>query len=375
MRLWHHRNSVASRYGENVNSTQEQNVASPSRRAFLAGMSSLGLLALAGCGTESAATTGSTTATSFGTLEVQLSWLKNAEFAGEYFADSKGYYKEAGFPEVNLIAGGPGGASAETMVLSGKALVGTSSPVGVAPVILNEGAPLKIIGTTYQKNPFTIVSLAGNPITKPDDLIGKKIGVQAGVNETLFDALLQVNNIDAGKVTKVPVQYDPQPLINGDVEGFFAYLTNEVLTLELGGHSTAVLPFADNGLPFIAESFVTTEDAIKDRRAELKAFLLASIKGWKDAVADSEESARLAVEVYGKELGLSMDKERGQAEAQNTKLIVSDETAANGLFTISQELQEKNIEILKLAGFDTTADKIFDMSLLDEVYEENPGLK
>lgn len=358
-----------------MNSTQEQNVASPSRRAFLVGMSSLGLLALAGCGTESAATTGSSSASSFGTLEVQLSWLKNAEFAGEYFADSKGYYKEAGFPEVNLIAGGPGGASAETMVLSGKALVGTSSPVGVAPVILNEGAPLKIIGTTYQKNPFTIVSLAGNPITKPEDLIGKKIGVQAGVNETLFDALLQVNKIDAGKVTKVPVQYDPQPLINGDVEGFFAYLTNEVLTLELGGHPTAVLPFADNGLPFIAESFVTTEDAIKDRRAELKAFLLASIKGWKDAVADSEESARLAVEVYGKELGLSMDKERGQAEAQNTKLIVSEETAANGLFTISEELQEKNIEILKLAGFDTTADQIFDMSLLDEVYEENPGLK
>lgn len=358
-----------------MNNIQEQAMARPSRRTVLAGLSSLGVLALTGCGTGSAATPGSSSAASFGTLEVQLSWLKNAEFAGEYFADAKGYYKEAGFPAVNLIAGGPGGASAETMVLSGKALVGTSSPVGVAPVILNEGAPLKIIGSTYQKNPFTIVSLAGNPMTKPEDLVGKKIGVQAGVNETLFDALLQVNKIDAGKVTKVPVQYDPQPLINGDVEGFFAYLTNEVLTLELGGHQTAVLPFADNGLPFIAESFVTTEDSIKNKRAELKAFLLASIRGWKDAVADPAESARLAVEVYGKELGLSLDKEKGQAEAQNTKLIVSDETKANGLFTISRELQEKNIEILKLAGFDTTADRIFDMSLLAEVYQENPGLK
>ena len=93
------------------------------------------------------------------------------------------------------------------MVLSGKALVGTSSPWR-PPVVLNEGAPLKIIGSTYQKNPFTIVSLAANSITAPDDLIGKKIGVQAGVNETLFDALLEVNKIDASKVTKVPVQYD-----------------------------------------------------------------------------------------------------------------------------------------------------------------------
>jgi ABC-type nitrate/sulfonate/bicarbonate transport system substrate-binding protein len=361
--------------------SSEKGALRPSRRMVLAGFSSAALAALTGCGggpgaatpASSGAATGA--AADFGTLEVQLSWLKNAEFAGEYFADSKGYYRDAGFSAVNLIAGGPGGASAETMVLSGKALVGTSSPVGVAPVVLNEGAPLKIIGSTYQKNPFTIVSLAANSITAPADLVGKKIGVQAGVNETLFDALLEVNKIDASKVTKVPVQYDPQPLINGDVEGFFAYLTNEVLTLELGGHKTAVLPFADNGLPFIAESFVVTDDSIKNKRAELKAFLMATIKGWKDAVADSAESARLAVEVYGKELGLTLAKEKGQAEAQNTKLIATPETDSNGLFTVSKELMDKNIEILKLAGYDTTADAIFDLSLLDEVYAENPDLK
>ncbi|MGZ4661937.1 MAG: ABC transporter substrate-binding protein [Arthrobacter sp.] len=348
----------------------------PSRRMVLAGFSSAALVALTGCGGEpgAASSTTSGAAVDLGTLEVQLSWLKNSEFAGEYFADSKGYYKDAGFKAVNLIAGGPGGSSAETMVLSGKALVGTSSPVGMAPVVLNEGAPLKIIGSTYQKNPFTIVSLAAKPITAPADLVGKKIGVQAGVNETLFDALLEINKIDPSKVTKVPVQYDPQPLLNGDVEGFFAYLTNEVLTLELGGHKTAVLPFADNGLPFIAESFVVTETALKDKRKELKAFLTATIKGWKDALADPAESARLAVEVYGKELGLSPDKEKGEAEAQ-AKLIKTSETDSNGLFTVSKELMDKNIAILKLAGYDTTAEKIFDMSLLDEVYAENPTLK
>lgn len=350
----------------------------PSRRAVLAGFSSAALLALTACGAESAAkapATSSGAAAGFGALEVQLSWLKNSEFAGEYFADSRGYYKAAGFDKVNLIAGGPGGSSAETMVLSGKALVGTSSPVGVAPVILNEGAPLKIIGSTYQKNPFTIVSLAAKPITKPEDLIGRKIGVQAGVNETLFDALLKVNKIDVSKLTKVPVQYDPQPLVNGDVDGFFAYLTNEVLTLELGGHKTAVLPFADNGLPFIAESFVVTDDSLKNKRDELKAFLVATIKGWKDALADPAGSAKLAVEVYGKELGLTLDKEKAQADAQNSKLIKTSETDANGLFTVSDSLMARNIEILKLAGYDTTADKIFDMSLIQEVYKENPGLK
>lgn len=43
----------------------------------------------------------------FGDLSVQFSWVKNAEFAGEYFADSNGYYSEAGFSSVNFIAGQP----------------------------------------------------------------------------------------------------------------------------------------------------------------------------------------------------------------------------------------------------------------------------
>ena len=330
------------------------------------------LLVTACAGSEAEAGTGDA---EYGTLDVNLSWIKNAEFAGEYFADANGYYTEEGFSELNLIAGGPGGTSTETMLLSGGALVGTSSPMGVAPVIVEEDAPLKIIGTTYQKNPFVIISLDGNPITAPEDLEGQRIGVQAGVNETLFDALLEINGIDAGAVEKVPVQYDPQPLVNGDVDGFFGYLTNEVLTLELAGHATAVLPFADNGLPFVAESFVTTDESIATRREELKSFLRATLRGWKDAVGDAEESARLAVEVYGADLNLDMAKEKMQAEEQNTKLVVTEETEANGLFTISDSLIEENLSILKLAGYDLAAEDVFDMSLLAEVYEENPELK
>jgi ABC-type nitrate/sulfonate/bicarbonate transport system substrate-binding protein len=91
---------------------------------------------------------------SFGDLNVQLSWIKNSEFAGEFFADTNGYYTEAGFSSVNLVAGP---AATEAEVLNGNVLVGIANPISVAPVIINEGAELKIIGTTYQKNPFTFL--------------------------------------------------------------------------------------------------------------------------------------------------------------------------------------------------------------------------
>ncbi len=321
-------------------------------------------LALTGCAPAEKA--------DFGELNVQLSWIKNSEFAGEFFAVENGYYTDAGFSAVNLVAGP---AATEAEVLAGNALVGIANPISTAPIILGENAPLKIIGTTYQKNPFTILSLKnGANIATIQDLIGKRIGVQAGPNETLFDALLKANGIDASQVTKVPVQYDPAPLVNGEVDGFLAYVTNESFVVGQTQEVTNLL-FADNGLPFVTESFVVTQDSIDNNREALKAFLKATILGWKDAIADSDAGADLALNIYGKDLGLNADKEYYQSETQNAILVQTEETAANGLFTISDAMIAQNLATLKAAGYSITAEQLFDLSLLAEVYEENPELK
>ena len=336
------------------------------RLTALVATAAVASIALTGCAPAA------TESSDFGALDVQFSWIKNAEFAGEYFADSNGYYTEAGFSSVNFIAG-PTATTA--VVLSGDALVGLSDAVAVTPVILEEEAPLKIIGATYQKNPFTILSLKdGANIQSAQDLIGKKIGVQAGGNETLFDALLAANGIDASQVTKVPVEYDPAPLVNGEVDGFLAYVTNESITVQNLGFEVTNLLFADNGLPFVAEAFVVTQDSIDNNRAALKAFLYATIKGWKDAINNPDEGARLAAEVYGKDLGLDIAKEKQQSSAQNELLVVTEETKANGLLTISEALQQQNIDTLAAAGYTISAEQLFDMSLLAEVYEEHPEL-
>ena len=309
----------------------------------------------------------------FGDLSIQLSWIKNSEFAGQFFAVENGYYTDAGFSSVNLVAGP---AATEAEVLSGNALVGIANPISTAPIILNEGAPLKIIGTTYQKNPFTILSLKdGANIATIQDLVGKRIGVQAGPNETLFDALLKANGIDAASVTKVPVQYDPAPLVNGEVDGFLAYVTNESFVVADQGYEVTNLLFADNGLPFVTESFVVTQDSIDNNRAALKAFLKATILGWKDAIADPDGGADLAINNFGKDLGLNAKKEYYQSKTQNEILVQTDETTANGLFTISEAMIAQNLATLEAAGYSITAEQLFDLTLLAEVYAENPDLK
>ncbi|KFF60994.1 hypothetical protein JF66_00495 [Cryobacterium sp. MLB-32] len=329
-------------------------------------------VAITACATGSTTPAATSGPASYGAASIQLSWIKNTEFMGEFSADSQGYYTDAGFDSVDLVSGPP--TSVEATVISGNVTMGIGNAVSTGTVIASEGAPLKIIGATYQKNPFSILSLAGNGnIDTLAALKGKTIGVQAS-NLNLWEAFLKVNGIKDTDVTTLPVEYDPTPLFNGEVDGWFAYVTNEAIDAELKGLDPVNLPLADNGLPFVAETFTVTDDAIANDRELLKALLVAQIRGWTEAIKNPDASASLAVDTYGKDLGLSLAKEKRQAEIQSADLVVSPETTANGLFTISPALQKQSVATLAAAGIDVSAAQLFDMTLLDEVYAENPDL-
>ncbi|PWJ26333.1 ABC-type nitrate/sulfonate/bicarbonate transport system substrate-binding protein [Branchiibius hedensis] len=347
------------------------------RYAGLGGATLVGGALLSACGSSSSSSSPSATGSggaggSFGDIGVQLSWIKNIEFAGEYFATEKGYYKDAGFGTVNLLAGG-GSTGAEEAVLSGKALVGLSSPSITAPQVA-KGADLKIIGSTYQKNPFCLLSLEEKtPIKTVADLKGKKIGVQSGGNQTIFEGFLKANGLSPSDVTMVTTLYDLAPLYAGKYDAHMSYITNEPILAKAKGYTPVVLGLADNGLPFTAETFTVTGASIKSDRAKLKAFLKAEIQGWTDAVKDPAQSAKYAVDKFGADQKLNLAEQTAEATAQNG-LVLTEDVNANGLFTMTDDLVANNIKALKAMGTEVTAEQLFDLSLIKEVYKENPDL-
>ena len=369
--------------GEHVRN--EDRILQLDRRRFLVrGLQVGGLLVaggplLAACGGDdktsspstSSSSGGSAAAASYGTLSYRLSWIKNVEFAGSYIADDRGYYKAQGFSGVDFIAGGPSATPQETDVVTKKAVVGISSP-DITGAAVSKGAPLKIIGAEYQKNPFCVMSLTKSPISKPEDMYGKKIGVQA-TNESVWQSYLKAAKLDASKITKIPVQFDPLPLTQSVVDGWFSFVTNEPNELKTKGFDVQTMLLADTGYPLVSETFMVRSDTIDKQRDMLKAFLRAEIKGWKDSLADPALGAGLAANKYGTGLGLDATEQTLESTSQNA-LILNDDTKKNGLFTISPTLIEENVAILKGGGLDVTADKLFDMSLLTEVYKENPEL-
>lgn len=349
----------------------------PRRRlaGLAAAVAAAGLLlsACSGSGDDTAAgdgTAGAAADESFDAVGVQLSWLKNQQFAGEYLAVEDGLYTDAGFPEVTLTAGGSSATSAEAAVATGQAFVGLSSPLITAPAIQG-GAELKIVGATYQRNPFALVSAASAPVAGPDDLAGKTIAVSDS-NTLVWNAFLAANDIDPTSLTTVPLS-DTSMLTTGQVDGLIGYTTTGAAALTAAGFDATEFLLADEGLPMVGEVLVTSQEAIDDKPEQVKAFLLATAQGWAAALADPARAVDLTVNTYGKEQQYDADAITLSFGRQAT-LVESDETAANGLLTISDALQQGTIDSLAFAGVDITAAELFDLSLLDEVYAENPDL-
>jgi ABC-type nitrate/sulfonate/bicarbonate transport system substrate-binding protein len=349
---------------------------------FLGGAALLGVAGpalLEACGSSSkksttattaASGTGTTAAASLGALSFQLPWIKNVESAGEFIADSQGIYQQQGFSSVNLIAAGPNATPQETVIKTGQALIAVTSPDSTAAAI-QKGFNLKVIGAEYQKNPFCIMSAATNPINTPQDMIGKRIGVQT-VNDAVWAAFLKANNVDGTKVKKGTVGFDTAPFAQGQWDGWFSFITNEPIELGVKGFKTVTFLLNDFNYPEIGNVFIVTTDSLKNSRDKIKAAMTAEIIAWQKSLTDPAIGAQLAATKYGQ--GLDASEQTLESKAQN-KLIATGDALTNGLFYISPSAQDANVKTLGLGGVTVTKDQMFDMSILDEIYQAKPELK
>ncbi|MFL5759398.1 MAG: ABC transporter substrate-binding protein [Thermomicrobiales bacterium] len=296
---------------------------------------------------------------------LQMGWIANVENAGEFVAAENGYYAAQGV-DLELTPGGPG-ISVEPLVVSGKALVGLSQPDNVARA-RDQGGKLKVVATTFQRNPAAIMSLASAPVPTPQDLVGKKLGIQqSGV--PIYDAFFTGIGIDPKSITYVPVQFDPAPLVSGEVDAFVSFQTNQPIQLKTKGIDTVTFLLADYGFNLFTDSFIVSEDSLADqaKRETIVNILKATFKGWQDAIADPDTAAKLVVDKYGKSLNLEIEPQTLTLKAQ-IPLIQTDETKKNGIGTMSEADIQTNIETLKKSGIEATAEDLFDTSLLAEIY-------
>jgi ABC-type nitrate/sulfonate/bicarbonate transport system substrate-binding protein len=297
-------------------------------------------------------------------IAYQLGWIKNFQFAGDYIADYRGYYRKFGL-EVDLLSGGPT-VNVEPILMSGKALVAQSMPDFMANANA-KGATIKCIAACYQGNVDAIISLAKTPITNPREMIGRRIGIQLN-NLVPWHAFLKLNRIDPSRITSVPVQYDLTPLVTGEVDGFFGEIIDDAVQLSTKGIDIHCMAFSEFGYNMLTATYVATAGSLADpaTRAQIVAFMKGDLLGWQDSIGDPELSARLTVDVYGKGNGLDFKRQEASCVVANG-FIVSADTRKHGLFWMSPASVDQTIASLAAASVKATPD-MFTNEILEEAY-------
>jgi ABC-type nitrate/sulfonate/bicarbonate transport system substrate-binding protein len=340
-----------------------------SRRALLrsAAVGGTALVAgswLAGCGGSSSSSKPAASASSEALTKaaLQLSWTNSVQFGGSYLALKNGLFTKQGL-QVSLNPGGPDTA-VEPQVQNGKALVGVGSAEGTARAV-KEGADFVILGKGYQKNPLTLMSLTKSNITKPEDLIGKKIGASTG-DVPALKAFCNLAKLDYSKLTVIPTQYDPAPVIDGKVDAIMCFAIDLPVAAAQKGADVYSMELADFGFTVMSQTYIVRKSTLKEKREEIVKLLRAEFQGWQAFKADPDGAAQVTVDMFP-DLGLDLATQKAAAKVE-VSLQFSDLTDQHGYAWFTDDEVQSNIKVLKLLGVDATAD-LWDSSVLQDVYQ------
>jgi NitT/TauT family transport system substrate-binding protein len=226
-------------------------------------------------------------------ITVRLKWFNQAQFAGFYVAQEKGYYKSAGLA-VNIQPGGPDFPAVQ-MITGGNEQFGVTGADQIL-IARSKGVPVVALGVIYRRNPFVLFSLAKSGIKMPADFTGKKVGLKIGGNEELiYRAVLAKAKVDKSKLTEIPVKFDIAPLLTGAIDVWPGYLINEVLAAKEKGFDVNIINPSEYGIDLYADTLFTTETMIKEKPDVVRRFVAATLKGWESAIATPEEAAKITI--------------------------------------------------------------------------------
>jgi NitT/TauT family transport system substrate-binding protein len=336
-----------------------------SRRRFLGGSALMaGGVAFGGAVLSACASNASSSASGGGgggggltKLNYQIAWVGDNGVLGEVVALEKGYYKDAGL-DINFVPGGPS-VDPVTMVAGGSSQVGQTSSSPAIMLARSQGEPVKAFATGLQEHPYAYISLPKNPVHKPQDLVGKTVGIQA-TGQILLNALLAKNNIDPNSVKVQVLGSDFTPLATGRVDVMTGWVTNLQALSILPQYEAMRL--WDAGIHLYANLYLATDSTLQQNAKAVQSFAAATAKGWDYARQNPEDAAAMLVKKYP-----SLDKNAQLAAGKKLMTFMfTSTTAQNGWGSMDPNVWQEQLDTWKQLGqFKGTTPKNTDVMTLD----------
>jgi NitT/TauT family transport system substrate-binding protein len=294
-------------------------------------------------------------------LKFTLDFIPLGRHAPWYVALAKGYYKDEGLNVT--IASARGTADSIRNLDSGTADVGFID----IPSLVAAGADnssIRMVAVNYQLPPYSVFSInPGANITRPQDMVGKEFSAgNASLIPRIHQAFMKQNGLDPS--TLKIVNLDPGSLVAALAArriqsiGLFAMSETAIKRAVQDGEVKHML-LADHGLDIYANGIGVRDDFLQKNPDAVRRFVRASLRGWKEALANPEEAAQLQAQMV-KTLNPTIIVEELQVVR---RLAVVPDTQKNGLGWIDRGKLKRSVDFvnanIEVAGRRFSADDIY----------------
>lgn len=232
-------------------------------------------------------------------VSIVLQWLPNVEFAGLWWGIEKGWFAENNIEVAEYLPWAPG-IDPNTLVATGRYDFGVND--GAAVIIgRSQGMPIRCVYATFQETPFGFGTLKERPdgrqLTSMEDLRGLRVGYQ-GHEFYLLEVMLANAGLTLEDIIPVEVGFDPTPLVQGTVDAFLIFRSNEPIALHLAGIETNVISAADYGFDFYGDCLFTSDQMIEEHPEVVRNFVQVFKRGWQYAVEHPLETVDMVIGKY-----------------------------------------------------------------------------
>lgn len=234
-------------------------------------------------------------------VKLQLKWVTQAQFAGYYVAQAKGFYEAEGL-NVTILPGGPDIAPTQVIAGGGADVVVEWMPAALAA--REKGLPLVNIAQPFASSGMMLTCLADTGIKEPKDFADKTLGVWFFGNEYPFLSWMSQLGLKTdgspGGVTVLKQGFNVDPLLQKQADCVSTMTYNEYWQVIDGGLSADKLvafKYEDQGVATMEDGLYALESKLADPAfsARMAKFVKASLKGWEYARANPAEAVKIVL--------------------------------------------------------------------------------
>ena len=222
-------------------------------------------------------------------------WTAQAQFAGYYVAEAKGFYREAG---VEVRIEHPTSTQPAMSRLRNNLCQATTLQLCQALEIINDGIPLVNILQTSMNNAMVIVSARGkNPLTQK--------GARVGIWSVDFGQLaICMSIMEHLNYEWVRFAQNVNLFVSGALDATLAMSYNEYYQLVQAGiemNDKNVYRFCDHGYNVQEDGVYMTRSYYEKHREQARRFAQASRKGWEWAAQHPDEALDIVMQYVDRE--------------------------------------------------------------------------